>query len=268
MKLEFCSAAAGREILGFGAKQLQAAFFALLLLGAIVLTRNHPEVIGIHRSDFLFLYAVGVQVALVVLRLEHWKEVAVIVAFHILAMLMECFKTSPEIGSWRYHHEEAFFRVYQVPLYAGFLYSAVGSYIARAWRLFELRFENYPPVLWTVVVAVAAYVNFYTHHFVADIRWVLIAASMVMFWKCRVYFKVGERERRMRLLPALIAVATAIWVAENIATYAKAWAYPNQEEGWEWVHYGKINAWYLLMLLSFVLVSLVQLRSLRGRENS
>ena len=52
-------------------------------------------------------------------------------------------------------------------------------------------------------------------------------------------------------------VALFIWFAENIATFAKAWNYPGQEDGWEMVSLAKLGSWYLLMLISFVLVSLV-----------
>lgn len=251
------------ELFQFGFKQFLACLFGIALMLGILLTREYAMVSGLSRNDFLFLYALGLQVLLIALRLEHWREVSVIVVFHILATFMEWFKTSPEIGSWQYPGEGAIFRIYQVPLFAGFLYSAVGSYIARAWRLFEFRFENYPPVSLTIVLAVAAYVNFFTHHFTVDIRWGLILASFVLFGRCTLYFKNGAVHRKMPLLVGLFAVAFAIWIAENLGTYARAWVYPDQEQGWEIVHPGKITAWYLLMLLSFVLVSLVQLKSFK-----
>jgi uncharacterized membrane protein YoaT (DUF817 family) len=34
------------------------------------------------------------------------------------------------------------------------------------------------------------------------------------------------------------------------------WIYPNQKDGWQLVSLGKLSSWYLLMILSFVLVSL------------
>ena len=45
--------------------------------------------------------------------------------------------------------------------------------------------------------------------------------------------------------------------AENLGTFAAAWVYPSQQDGWHIVPIDKMGAWYLLMLLSFVLVSLV-----------
>lgn len=258
------------ELVWFGARQALACLFGILFLSGLLLTRDWDWAHVLSRSDFLFLYALALQIALIAFRMEHRDEVIVILGFHVLASLMEWFKTSPAIGSWAYPDEGVIFRVYQVPLFAGFLYSAVGSYIARAWRLLDFRFRNYPPVWLTVVVAMLAYANFFTHHFVWDIRWVLIAVSFVMFGRCELYFRTGTRYRRMPLLVGLLAVAFAIWIAENVGTYARGWIYPGQESGWKMVSIQKFWAWYLLMILSFVLVSLVHFRNSvlpSGRKN-
>jgi uncharacterized membrane protein YoaT (DUF817 family) len=61
----------------------------------------------------------------------------------------------------------------------------------------------------------------------------------------------------MPLLIGFFLVALFIWFAENIGTFARAWSYPGQEDGWEPVGLAKLGSWYLLMLISFVLVSLV-----------
>lgn len=248
------------ELLWFGKTQILACLFGILMLAGIMVTRYWMPDVNLSRSDILFLYALFLQAALIAFRLEHADEIVVIFAFHLLATLMEWFKTSPAIGSWAYPDEGVIFRIYQVPMFAGFLYSAVGSYIARSWRLFDFRFTNYPPVWITVVLAVLAYANFFTHHFTVDIRWILIAASFVMFARCRVTIKMGKGDREIPILIGLAFVALAIWGAENIGTYARAWMYPGQENGWEMVSFQKFWAWYLLMILSFVLVSLVRFR--------
>ena len=41
-------------------------------------------------------------------------------------------------------------------------------------------------------------------------------------------------------------------------TFAQAWSYPGQEKQWHMVSLAKYGSWYLLMLISFVLVTLVQ----------
>ena len=249
------------ELFWFGRQQAFACIFGILLLCGLVLTKQWQPDGAFSRSDFLFLYALSLQGALLAFRLEHRDELVVIFAFHVLATLMEWFKTSPAIGSWQYPDTDVIFRIYQVPMFAGFLYSAVGSYIARAWRLLDFKFTGYPPLWTTIALALLAYVNFFTHHFVPDFRWVLIALSVAMFWKCELSFRTGAKYRQMPLLIGLGMVAIAIWGAENIGTYVKAWSYPGQESGWKPVSIQKFWAWYLLMMLSFVLVSLVHFRS-------
>ena len=58
--------------------------------------------------------------------------------------LMELFKTSH--GSWIYP-EHNLLRIGGVPLFSGFMYASIGSFIARIQRLLDIRFEAYPP-LW------------------------------------------------------------------------------------------------------------------------
>jgi len=61
----------------------------------------------------------------------------------------------------------------------------------------------------------------------------------------------------MPLLLGFCLVALFIWAAENIGTFAAAWVYPNQRNGWQLVYFGKFGAWLLLMIISFILVTLV-----------
>ena len=39
---------------------------------------------------------------------------------------------------------EGMLRIGGVPLFTGFMYAAVGSYLVRVYRLFDLRFDRYP----------------------------------------------------------------------------------------------------------------------------
>jgi len=100
-------------------------------------------------------------------------------------------------------------------------------------------------------------VNFFTHHYVVDIRWGLFAASVVMFARAWFTFTPDREARRMPVLLGLVLVALFIWFAENIGTFTAAWMYPNQRHGWTLVSFGKLGAWYLLMIISYVLVALV-----------
>jgi uncharacterized membrane protein YoaT (DUF817 family) len=167
---------------------------------------------------------------------------------------MELFKTAQ--GSWLYP-EPSVLRIGAVPLFSGFMYAAVGSYIARVWRIFRFRFDHYPPRWTTWVLAGAIYVNFFAHHWLPDIRIVLFAAIALLFWRTRVWFTPFRKPRWMPLLLGLLLVALFIWFAENIGTFSRAWLYPGQEDGWRMVSPAKLGAWFLLMMISFVLVELV-----------
>ncbi|MFP3480795.1 DUF817 family protein, partial [Burkholderia sp. SIMBA_057] len=58
------------------------------------------------------------------------------------------------------------------------------------------------------------------------------------------------------------------WFAENIATYANIWIYPNQSGEWQMVPLAKLSSWFLLMLLSFVLVASINRIKIRRRNEA
>ena len=246
-----------REFFLFGIKQANAVIFGAFLLLMMIITHYWYPLEGIlYRYDFLFLSAIAFQAFLLVFKLETWDEALVIIIFHLVALLMEWFKTSDAIASWQYP-DEAIFAIGNVPLFTGFMYSAVGSYIARVWRIFDFQYSVYPKKIYTVLLVVAIYINFFSHHYIFDFRWVLLAITVILFWRTRIYFKVEHEHRYMPLILGWLLVALFIWFAENIATYLSVWLYPNQQDGWALVSWSKLSSWYLLMLLSFVLVSLI-----------
>lgn len=251
-----------KEFWIFGLKQANACLFGGFLLALMFITKFWYPLESMHRYDFIFLSAIAFQALLLAFKLETFREAIVIVIFHIVATLMELFKTADAIGSWTY--PEAFvFGIGNVPLFTGFMYSAVGSYIARVWRIFEFEYTFYPPKLATVLLVVCIYLNFFTHHFITDARWLLLAVTALLFWRTKIYFKVQHSFRNMPLLFGWFLVALFIWFAENIATFANIWVYPNQEGRWQLVPFAKISSWYLLMLLSFVLISFINDVTLR-----
>lgn len=244
------------EFITFGIKQANAAMFGGFLLAVMIVTQYWYPLEFLHRYDFIFLSAVAFQIFMFAARLETKREALVIIIFHIVATVMEIFKTSPSIGSWAY--PEAFiFGIANVPLFTGFMYSTVGSYIARVWRIFDFQFNVYPKKVYTIILVAAIYINFFTHHYFYDIRWWLFLITIILFYKTNIYFKVSKIHRKMPLLFGWLLVSLFIWFAENIGTYVQVWIYPHQREAWSFVSLSKLSAWYLLMLLSFVLVTLV-----------
>ncbi|MEO1198994.1 MAG: DUF817 domain-containing protein [Pseudomonadota bacterium] len=244
------------EFVAFGLKQAWACLFGGLMLAMILATALfYPEDASLLRYDALFLGAIAIQIGMIVFKLETYDEVKVIALFHIVGTVMEIFKTA--MGSWIYP-EEAIFRIGGVPLFSGFMYAAVGSYLARISRIFDFRFKRYPPIWATVLLAIAIYVNFFSHHFLPDIRLALFAAVLVLFGPTTIHYRVFRYRLWMPLVLGFVLVALFIWVAENIGTLSGAWLYPDQLDGWTPVSIAKLGAWLLLMIISFVLVTLVR----------
>jgi uncharacterized membrane protein YoaT (DUF817 family) len=253
------------EFLVFGLKQGWACLFGGAMLFLIIATKYlPPDELGISRYDFLFLTALAIQSSMLAFKLETPREAVVILVFHIVGTAMEVFKTSA--GSWIYP-EYGFFRIAGVPLFSGFMYAAVGSYIARISRIFDMRYTRYPPMWATVLLAAAIYVNFFAHHFVLDMRYVLFAATALLYLRTVVHYRVFRFRHRMPLLAGFLLVALFIWFAENIGTWSRAWLYPGQGDTWTPVSIQKLGAWYLLMIISFVLVTLVHRPQRLGTES-
>ena len=243
------------EFVVFGLKQGWACLFGGAMLFLIIATKYlPPDGLGLARYDFLFLAAITIQLSMLAFKLETLSEAKVILIFHVIGTAMEIFKT--DAGSWIYP-EENFFRIGGVPLFSGFMYAAVGSYLARISRIFDMRYTNYPPLAVTVLLAAAIYVNFFAHHYVADMRYVLFGATIALYFRTIVHYRVFRFRHRMPLLLGFLLVALFIWFAENMGTWSRAWLYPGQGEAWTPVSIQKLGAWYLLMIISFVLVTLV-----------
>lgn len=241
------------ELVTFGVKQAWACLFGGLMLALILGTYLlYPADAALSRFDFLTLSAIAIQAVLILTGLEEWEEAKVILFFHIVGTVMEVFKTS--VGSWVYPGE-AILRIGGVPLFSGFMYACVGSYIARVWRIFDFKYDRFPPLWMQGVLALAIYINFFTHHYTVDIRIVLFIAAALIYGPCTIWFRADIQHRPMPLLLGLFLVALFIWFAENLGTYAQAWAYPGQESGWRIVSLGKLGSWFLLMLISFTLVA-------------
>jgi uncharacterized membrane protein YoaT (DUF817 family) len=243
------------EFFLFTFKQAWACLFGGVLLALVLFTKLfYPPHAPLARYDFLFLAALTIQALLLVLRMETIREAKIILVFHVVGTVMELFKT--HVGSWEYP-EANLFRLGHVPLFSGFMYASVGSYLARVTRIVDMRFTRYPATWITVTLAILIYANFFTHHYLPDIRILLFLFIAIAFGPTMVYFRSYQKYRRMPLLLGFCLVALFIWFAENIGTFANIWVYPNQHSGWRMVYFAKFGSWLLLMIISFILVTLV-----------
>lgn len=242
-------------LLAFGIRQAWAALFGGLLLFGIIFT-SFVQLPWLSQYDWLFLYAIAVQALMLLTKLEKPHEIITICLFHLVGLGMELFKTSSAIGAW-YYPGDGIFRIAGVPLFAGFMYAAVGSYIARSWRVMNLSFKPYPSRSLTVLLAAAIYINFFSHHYIYDFRYFLFAAVLVLFGRTWVTYSFDIKVRRMPLVVAFLLIAFFIWIAENIGTFTHVWIYPNQMAQWEMVGIEKVGSWFLLMIISFIMVDML-----------
>lgn len=242
----------GSQLARFGWLELQSCVFAAAVFAGLLVAFVVP--LPLPTYDALLIWCVAVTLGFWVTGLETWREVLVICAFHVLGLGLELFKV--QVGSWAYPGD-AWTKVAGVPLFAGFMYAAVGSYICQAWRRFDLRVTHYP-ALGTTLVALAIYANFFTHHWVVDLRLALAVLGLVVLRRSMVHFTVGDARYRMPTALSFALIGLFLWLAENLATLLEAWQYPDQEHGWQAVHVAKIGSWALLVTMSFVLVATVK----------
>jgi uncharacterized membrane protein YoaT (DUF817 family) len=114
-----------------------------------------------------------------------------------------------------------------------------------------------------VPLAAAIYLNFFTHHYWIDVRWWLSGLVIIVFWQSWVTFEVDGARYRMPLVLSFVLIGFFIWIAENIATFFGAWEYPNQTNAWSLVHLGKVSSWFLLVIVSILIVA--TLKQVKGK---
>ncbi|MBB5983476.1 DUF817 domain-containing protein [Kribbella solani] len=245
------------QLLRFGWLEVVSCLFPAFLFAGLAVSKYVD--LPIARYDALLLYCLVLTLLFWLVRLETWREVAVIFGFHLVGLGLELFKV--HVGSWQYPGD-AVTKFAGVPLFAGFMYAAVGSYLCQAWRRFDLRVSGYRP-LQTTVFAVLIYLNFFTHHWLPDLRIPIAIGLLVVLRRAWVFFTVGVRRYRMPLAVSFALIGFFLWIAENAGTFLDAWNYPDQVSVWRIVHPEKFGAWSLLVSMSFVLVASV--KSLEGR---
>lgn len=237
--------------LHFGYQQAMSCLFPVFIFLSLAVS-HVISIPGLPRYDLLLLLCIAMQALMVMTKLETKDELKVITVFHLIGLALEIFKV--KMGSWSYP-EEAYSKVLGVPLYSGFMYASVASYLCQAWRRLDISITGWPRYFITVPLGAAIYLNFFTHHYWIDIRWYLTILIFIAFWKTRVYYVVNREQYKMPLWLSFILIGFFIWLAENIATLLGAWKYPNQSQEWQMVHISKISSWFLLVIVSFIIVA-------------
>lgn len=239
----------------FGWEQALSCLFPVVVFVSLAGTQVIPLPF-LPRYDWLLIIFLLMQWWMIRSRLETRDELKVITLFHLIGLALEIFKVN--MGSWSYP-EEGYFKIFGVPLYSGFMYASVASYLCQAWRRLNIELIKWPPFIIVVPLAAMIYLNFFTHHYWIDVRWLLFGLVIIVFWKTWVRYEVDGTQYRMPLALSFMLIGFFIWIAENIATFFGAWKYPNQTEAWSLVHFGKISSWVLLVIVSFLIVATLKL---------
>ncbi len=240
-----------KQFIRFGWEQALSCLFPVVIFASLAITQIIPLPF-LPRYDWLLIICILMQWFMLRSGLETKDELKVITLFHIIGLCLELFKV--HMGSWAYP-EEGYTKVFGVPLYSGFMYASVASYLCQAWRRLDIQLMQWPSSYIVAPLALAIYLNFFTHHFWVDIRWGLSILVVIIFWKSYVVYKIDKSRYRMPIVFSFILIGFFIWIAENIATYFGAWEYPNQANTWSLVHLGKISSWLLLVIVSFLIVA-------------
>jgi len=235
------------------------AIFPLVVVAALAAT-TAVTVPGIPRYDLLLLLCLLAQWALLRSGLESRRELLTVCGFHLVGLAMEVFKV--HVGSWSYP-EAGICRLAGVPLYSGFMYASVASFLCGCYRHFAIRTVDWPRAWPALGLAAAIYANFFSHHYLVDLRWGLFVATAVLFARSRVTWRHTGPRRSLPVPLVLLGLGVLLYLAENLATGLGAWSYPDQLAGWRPVAIGKLGSWSLLIVLTLILVRACQPRERR-----
>ena len=239
------------ELYQFTLRNALSCIFPVFVFGMLAVSKLLPSYI-MPRYDFLLLACIAMQVWMYRNKLETKDEVLVICLFHYLGLMMEIYKV--RMGSWSYP-EFGYSKVLGVPLYSGFMYASVASFMCQAWRRFNLEITGWPNRTIAMLIGIAIYFNFFTHHYLYDMRYILSVLVVALFYKARVWFSTGEKRRWMPVSLSFILIGLFIWMGENIATFFGAWKYAHQHDGWQVVKLQKLGSWTLMCIVSYIIVA-------------
>lgn len=229
----------------------QSCLFALLMFSLLAFTQV-VHLPFLPRYDWILVFVLIIQALMLIFKWESRDEFKVILLFHALGLCMELFKVWK--GSWTYP-EEGYSKIAGVPLYSGFMYACVASYMCQAWRRFDLQLTGPVPHRWALVVAIGIYLNFFTLHYIIDLRIPLAVLAILIYRQVDVRFTLFTATYQMPMLLAFLLIGFFIWLAENIATFLGAWQYAYQHQNWQMVNSQKLGSWILMVIVSFMVVA-------------
>ncbi len=140
------------QLVRFGWQEALSCVFPVVIFVALAVTDRVPLPL-LPRYDWLLAICLGMQWWMVRSGLETRDELKVISVFHLIGLALELFKVHH--GSWSYP-DEGYSKVLGVPLYSGFMYASVASYLCQAWRRLDVGLVRWPPFVVVVPLVTAA----------------------------------------------------------------------------------------------------------------
>jgi len=128
------------QLLHFAWQQALSCLFPVLLFLTFALTQR-VTVPGLHRYDLILLVCLAAQAVLCWTGLETKDDLKMVAVFHLAGLGLELFKTQSHC--WAYP-EPAWAKIADVPLYSGFMYASVASYLCQAWRRLDVHLHRWP----------------------------------------------------------------------------------------------------------------------------
>jgi uncharacterized membrane protein YoaT (DUF817 family) len=233
----------------FGVRQFRSAIFGITIIVALAIT-EFVHVPFIARYDLLLVIVILIQAVLLLTHFERPYDLIPIMVFHVIGVGLEIFKV--QHGIWTYP-DAGILKIAGVPLYSGFMYSAIGSYVVRAIKEFDIRVTNWPRWWWTVGLSGLIYLNYFTDTLSFDYRDFLYVAILIIFWKTKFTFVIRTRRHIWPAVLGYFLIGLFIYLAENIGSFFGAWRYSYQLSQWKLVDPGKISSWSLLIIVTVVI---------------
>jgi uncharacterized membrane protein YoaT (DUF817 family) len=232
------------ECLYFCLKHARAGLFAGLFFIPFFITPT-TGMLSIARDDILFGLAIGIQIWMHKTKLQSNHELKMVILFYVLGFILEYFKLKTATGIETLAHT-SWSNINGVPLFVGFIYAALSSYMMQAWRLFTLRIRHYPPYWMAITLAGLSYLHFFSQH---DYVAYFTACAVGLYGPSLILFKSHSRERQAPLLLSAILIGGFIYLANSICHF---YSLSNPISPWPNTH--QSQSVFLLIIFSISII--------------
>ena len=184
-----------KQLLHFTYEQALSCLFPVVIFLTLALSKL-ITIPGLYRYDFILIVCLLMQWFMYKTRLETKDELKVITVFHLIGLLLEIYKV--HFGSWSYP-EEAYSKVLE------FHFTAV-----LCMRVSQVTYAKHgEECIYKCIIGQKLFCNtsrsndllqFFTHHFIYDFRWVLTLLLFIVFFRTFVEFSLRGVTYKMPLV--------------------------------------------------------------------